>query len=293
MVAASACESARLLLNSKSPRHQIGLGNSTDLVGKYLMDSTGVSLAGIIPELIDYIPHNEDGVGGMHLFIPWWLEGKTRDFTRGYHIEIGGGRQMPGYGFMGNIHSYNKILGDIDGEERTRGGGGYGQQLKEDYRRLYGSVVHLSGRGECLAFKDNYCEIDPSLVDQWGIPVLRFHYKWSDHERNQARHMSDTFEEIIETMRGRLMWAKSGADLDYGLAKPGRIIHEVGVIRMGNNSKTSVLNAYCQSHEVPNLFVADGASFVSMADKNPTWTILALAMRTSEYIIDQFKQQNI
>jgi choline dehydrogenase-like flavoprotein len=293
VLAASACETARLMLNSKSSAYPNGLGNSSDLVGKYLMDSTGVSLAGVIPDLIDYIPHNEDGVGGMHLYIPWWLEGETKDFTRGYHIEIGGGRQMPGYGFMGNIHSYNKILGDIDGAARPLGGGGYGAQLKNDYRRLYGAIVHFSGRGESIAFRENYCEIDPTVVDKWGIPVLRFHYKWSDQELNQARHMSDTFEEIIKTMSGHQLWTNPGADGDFGLAKPGRIIHEVGVARMGNDPKLSVLNAYCQSHEVQNLFVADGASFVSMADKNPTWTILALSMRTSEYIIDQFKQQSI
>jgi choline dehydrogenase-like flavoprotein len=293
VLAASACESARLMLNSKSRRHPNGLGNSSDMVGKYLMDSTGASLAGVIPKLVDYLPHNEDGVGGMHLYIPWWLNDAKLPFPRGYHVELWGGRNMPSYGFGSNIQKYNAILGEIDGNPRSSSGGGYGRQLKEDYRRLYGSVVGFSGRGEPVALPSNYCEVDPTVVDKYGIPVLRFRYEWSDYEILQAKHMMETFEEIIHTMGGKVIGGVPGPEVKYGLLAPGRIIHEVGVTRMGKDPKTSVLNQYCQSHEVPNLFVADGGPFVSMADKNPTWTILALSWRTSEYIIDQMKQGNI
>jgi len=293
ILAASACESARLLLNSKSSQHPNGLANSSDVVGKYLMDSTGASLMGIVPKLADYIPHNEDGVGGMHLYTPWWANNKKLDFPRGYHIEMWGGRQMPSYGFGGNIHLYNSILGEIDGKPRKRGGGGYGVKLKEDYRRLYGSAVGFSGRGEAVAFEDNYCEIDPLVVDKYGIPVLRFHYKWSDFEILQAKHMMETFAEIIHTLGGKVVGEIPGKEKNYGLLTPGRIIHEVGVTRMGNNPKSSAVNKFCQAHDAENVFVVDGGPFVSMADKNPTWTILALSMRTSEYIIDQLKQGNI
>lgn len=293
ILAASACESARLLLNSKSSRHSNGLANSSGVVGKYLMDSTGASMMALIPKMIDYIPHNEDGVGGLHLYVPWWLnDSKSIDFPRGYHIEIWGGRQMPSYGFGGNIHTYNKILGEIDGVARASGGG-YGKQLKNDYRRLYGAFVGLSGRGEPIAVESNYCEIDPTVVDKYGIPVLRFHYKWTEHEVRQAKHMMETFEEILTKMGGQIMGTIPGADQDYGLAAPGRIIHEVGVTRMGDNPKTSVLNKFCQAHDAKNVFVVDGGSFVSMADKNPTWTILALSMRTSEFIIDEMKKGNL
>ncbi|MDH5399552.1 MAG: GMC family oxidoreductase [Cyclobacteriaceae bacterium] len=292
VVAASAAESARLLLNSKSSRHQNGLSNSSGVLGKYLMDSTGASMSGIIPKLIDGIPHNEDGVGGAHLYIPWWLNDAKLDFPRGYHIEIGGGRRMPSYGFGGGIERNNKMLGELDGAPRASGGG-YGQQLKEDYRRLYGARVGFAGRGEAIALESNYCEIDPNVVDKWGIPVLRFHYKWTDYERLQAKHMHDTFEEIIHSMGGIPSGPKPGPETEYGLAAPGRIIHEVGVTRMGDDPKKSVLNKYCQAHEANNVFVVDGGSFVSMADKNPTWTILALSLRTSEYILDQMKQGNI
>lgn len=293
VLAASACESARLMLNSKSRRHPNGLGNSSDMVGKYLMDSTGASLAGVIPKLIDYIPHNEDGVGGAHFYVPWWLNDEKLPFPRGYHIELWGGRNMPSYGFGGNIQLINDILGDVDQQPRPRGGGGYGRQLKEDYRRLYGSVVGFSGRGEPVALKSNYCEVDPNVVDKYGIPVLRFRYEWSEHEILQAKHMMETFEEIIHTMGGRVIGGIPGPEQKYGLLAPGRIIHEVGVTRMGKDPKTSVVNEYCQSHEVPNLFVADGGPFVSMPDKNPTWTILALSWRASEYLLDQMKKGNI
>ncbi len=293
ILAASACESARLLLNSKSSQHPNGLANSSDVVGKYLMDSTGASLMGIVPKLADYIPHNEDGTGGMHLYTPWWENNKKLDFPRGYHIEMWGGRQMPSYGFGGNIHLYNSILGEIDGKPRSKRGGGYGSQLKEDYRRLYGSAIGFSGRGEAVAFEDNYCEIDPLVVDKYGIPVLRFHYKWSDFEILQAKHMMETFAEIIHTMGGKVVGEIPGKEKNYGLMTPGRIIHEVGVTRMGNDPKSSAVNKFCQAHDAENVFVVDGGPFVSMADKNPTWTILALSMRTSEYIIDQLKQGNI
>ncbi|MDX2305310.1 MAG: GMC family oxidoreductase [Microscillaceae bacterium] len=293
ILAASACSSARILLNSKSTHHPNGLGNSSGVMGKYLMDSTGASLGGFIPSLVDYIPHNEDGTGGMHMYIPWWLDNKTLDFPRGYHIELWGGRRMPSYGFGGNIHLYNALLGEIDQKKRSNGGGGYGAALKEDYRRLFGSIVGFSGRGEAIAFESNYCEIDPNVVDKFGIPVLRFNYKWTDYEILQAKHMMDTFEEIIHTMGGKVLGQKPGKETEYGLLNPGRIIHEVGVTRMGKDPKTSVLNEFCQSHDVKNVFVVDGGSFVSMPDKNPTWTILALSMRTSEYITDQIKKQNL
>ncbi len=105
--------------------------------------------------------------------------------------------------------------------------------------------------------------------------------------------MQETFEEIIDNMGGQITWGKVGKEGNYGLSKPGEIIHEVGTTRMGDDPTTSVTNKYSQLHDVDNVFVADGGPFVSQADKNPTWTILALAWRMSDYIIDQVKQQNI
>jgi choline dehydrogenase-like flavoprotein len=281
------------MLNSKSNRHPNGIGNSSGLVGKYLHDSTGKALGGILPELIDRKRYNEDGVGGMHIYSPWWLDNKKAglDFPRGYHIEYWGGMSMPAYGFGFGMQGLNGKYPTRDGSMKEAGG--YGASLKDDYRRFFGASVGMAGRGTGLARETNYCEIDPNTVDQWGIPVLRFHYKWHDDEIKQAKHMQETFQEIMHSMGAEITWGIEGPENKWGLEAPGRIIHEVGTTRMGDDPKRSVLNKWCQSHDVKNLFVADGGPIVQQGDKNCTWTILALSMRTAEYIIDQKKQLNI
>ncbi len=291
VLAASACESARLLLNSKSPRFQNGLANSSGIAGKYLHNSTGADMGGIIPELFDRKRYNEDGVGGMHVYTPWWLDNKKLDFPRGYHIEYGGGFGMPLYGFNWGIENLNGTY-KIKGKQKEAGG--YGASLKEDYRYFFGSHVGMAGRGEAVADIDNYCEIDPTVVDKYGIPVLRFHTSYSSYEINQAKHMKETFKEILHSMGAVITWGgDDGPENNYGLHAPGNIIHEAGTVRMGNDPKTSVLNKWSQAHDVKNLFCVDGGAFVSQADKNITWTIMALSMRASEYIVDQLKKQNI
>jgi len=215
---------------------------------------------------------------GGHLYMPWWLwtDHGRLDFPRGYHVEIGGGYGMPQVGaFHGSA-------------ER----GGYGHRLKEQVRREYGAFIQLAGRGEMIPNNLSYCEIDPQVVDRWGIPVLQFHFKWSDYEWKQARHMEKTFEAIIESMGGRVMGLSGNFD-DQGISVPGTIIHELGTVRMGVDPKSSVLNGFCQAHEVKNLFVCDGGSFVSNPDKNPTLTINALAWRASEYLAEEMKRGNV
>jgi choline dehydrogenase-like flavoprotein len=276
VLAASACESARILLNSRSSRFPQGLGNSSGRVGKGLTDTTGTDVAGFIPKMMDHVPHNEDGVGGMHVYMPWWLDNAKLDFPRGYHIEVWGGVQQPEYGFMGGI-------------ERYPGGGGYGKQLKDEYRRYYGATVGFSGRGEMLPNENSYCDLDPTVVDRWGIPVLRFHWQFTDHEYNQIRHMQQTFRALVSAMGGEVFSPMPTKEQGYGIAAGGQIIHELGCTQMGNDPNKSVLNSNCQSHDCKNLFVADGGPFVTQADKNPTWTILALAWRTSDQIRDQMK----
>jgi len=273
VLAASACESARLLLNSKSARFPDGLANGSGAVGRYLTDTTGTEVVGHFPQLMDGLPHNDDGTGGMHLFMPWWLDNRKLDFPRGYHVEFWGGRGVPSYGFMHNFHKMS--------------GGGYGRSLKADYRKFYASTIGFSGRGEMIPNKDSFCEIDPDVVDRWGIPVLRFHWKWSDYELNQVKHMQETFRSIVDKLGGKALSKMPDREEEYGISKGGQIIHEVGTTRMGDSPRTSVVNKYCQAHEVPNLFVADGGPFVNNADKNVTWTILALAMRTCEYIAEE------
>ena len=285
VLGASACSSARILMNSKSSQHPNGLGNSSDHAGRYLHDSTGAGRMGFIPDLMNRKTYNEDGVGGMHVYSPWWLDNKKLDFPRGYHIEIWGGLGQPAYGFGMNATALNKYVGEQEG--------GYGSKLRDDVKRFYGSVIGLAGRGESIAQFKNRCEIDPNVVDQFGIPVLRFNYKWSDYERYQARHMVNTFDEMLDAMGATVLGDKPGKDQDYGLLKPGEIIHEVGTTRMGDDPKTSVTNSMQQLHDAKNVFVVDAGPFTSQADKNCTWTILALSMRTSEFIVEEFKKKNL
>ncbi len=277
VLAASACESARLLLNSKSAQHPNGLANASGVVGKYITDTTGSGVSGFIPKLAKQPAHNCDGVGGMHVYMPWWLDNKKLDFPRGYHIEVWGGRGVPGAGFFGGMHRYPN-------------GGGYGASLKQDYRDLYGTTIGFDGRGEMIPNAGSFCEIDPDKKDRWGIPVLRFHWQWTDYEVNQVKHMQETFRALIAEMGGEVFSAMPGKDRGYGISNGGSIIHETGGVRMGNDPKTSAINVDCQAYDCKNLFVADGGPFVTQADKNPTWTILALAWRTAEGISAKMKR---
>jgi len=279
VLAASACESARLLLNSKSSQFPDGLANSSGAVGRYLTDSVGSDGWGIVPQLEKMPPHNHDGVGGMHMYIPWWKFDRQNDFPRGYHIEFGGGRNMPGVGM------FNHLLREEEG---------YGASLKKRARETYGTAIGLAGRGEMIPNPDTYCEIDPNVVDKWGIPVLRFHFKWSEYELRQAQDMQATFRAIIEAAGGEYKAKTSiSGQYPFGIEAGGKIIHEVGTARMGADPKSSVLNGYCQSHDVKNVFVMDGAPLVTNPDKNPTLTIMALAWRASDYLLDEAKKGNL
>ncbi len=305
VLSASACESARLLLNSKSSRHPQGLANSSGTVGRYLTDTVGSSLGAFVPALVGMPRYNSDGYG-THLYVPWFgLEKqKALGFPRGYHIEVGGGYGMPGIG------AFNGIVNRHEG---------YGVKMKQAIRDEYGTTVSLSGRGEMIPNEKSFCEIDPEVKDRWGIPVLRFHWEWSDHELNQVRHMQETFRAILEGMGGQIAANTGGGRGGRGgvptttaspaaagatppaplaqarppISRGGGIIHEVGTVRMGNDPKSSPLNKYCQAHEVRNLFVADGAPFVSNPDKNPTHTIVALAWRTAEYLAEELRKGNV
>jgi choline dehydrogenase-like flavoprotein len=282
VLAASSAESVRILLNSKSSRFPNGLANSSGLVGKYIMDTVGAALTGQIPALENLPVHNEDGAGGNHAYVPWWLykeqlAGKL-GFARGYHIEFQSGRHMPGMGTAAGLDSLTQ--------------GSYGRKFKEDARRYYGSTIRFAGRGEMIPNDDSFCDLDPQVKDKWGIPVLRFHWKWSEHETRQAAHMQKTFAEIVETLGGRVATppAASGAQ---AIEPGGKIIHEVGGTIMGTTAKNSVTNQWCQTWDVKNLFVTDGGPFCSNADKNPTLTIMALAWRASDYLLAELKKGNL
>jgi choline dehydrogenase-like flavoprotein len=282
VLAASACESVRILLNSKSTQFPQGLANSSGKLGRYLMDTVGASMTGQIPLLESRPPLNEDGADGHGMYVPWWLykeqlAGKL-GFARGYHIELGGGKRMPDRDTAAGIEWLT--------------GGSYGVKFKEDVRRYYGSFVSFDGRGEMIPNDNSYCEIDPSVKDKWGIPVLRFHWQWSEQETRQAAHMQQTFADIIAAMGGRTKrpLETEGAK---AIGAGGSIIHEVGGAMMGADPRSSVTNAWSQTWDVPNLFITDGAVFASNADKNPTLTIMALAWRACDHILARMRRREL
>jgi choline dehydrogenase-like flavoprotein len=205
VLAASAFESARLLLNSKSSQYPQGLANSSGVVGKYITDTTGTDVSGFIPAMVDHVPHNEDGVGGMHVYMPWWLDNKKLDFPRGYHIEVGGGLHPPAYGFMGGIQRYP-------------GKGGYGAKLKDDYRRYYGATIGFSGRGEQIP--NDVLLRSIRTWDKFGIPVLRFHWEWPITS-STVKHAGDLPRPITEMVLPSAMPSK-----EQGYDAWRRIIHE-------------------------------------------------------------------
>ncbi len=283
VLAAGSCESVRVLLNSKSAQFPQGLANTSGLVGKYIMDSVGAGLGGQIPLLENLPPHNEDGAGGAHVYAPWTrykeqLAGKL-GFPRGYHIELGGGRTMPGMGTGGGLQRFTR--------------GSFGKQFKEDARRYYGSFMHFAGRGEMIPNEDSFCVLDPEVKDKWGIPVLRFSWKWSEHETRQAEHMVKTFADLISAMGGKVVGSDprlSGVSGSKVIEKGGRIIHEAGGAIMGPDPAKSVTDHWCRTWDVKNLYLTDGATFASSPDKNPTITIIALAWRASEHLLAEMNK---
>ena len=274
VLAASAGETARILLNSKSTLFPDGAANSSGQVGRNLMDTVGAGISAQFPLLENRPSYNEDGAMGLHMYIPFWLYAEQArgelDFPRGYHYElVAAGRSQPGM-WLGGIANY---------------AGSYGKQLKEDMRRYYGSFLSFVCRGEMIPNAGAWCEIDPEGKDRWGIPTLRFHFEWSEHELNMVRHFQQTTKEIIERLGGVIQGdVLPPAD---AISTGGEIIHEVGTARMGDDPDSSVTNQYGQCWDVDNLFIADGSVFTSKAHKNPTLTIMALAWRGADYLAGQ------
>ena len=270
ILAASACETARLMLNSKSALHANGLANSSGQVGRNLMDSLGADIGGFIPALKGRPKYNEDGYSSNHLYIPWWDNEGQKDgslnFTRGYHFEIGGGFGSPGMGVASRVD-------------------GYGKRAKDEVRDLYGTGIGLSLRGEMVQSDNCYCEIDEEVKDKWGIPVLKFHWQWSEQELNQVAHGLEWGKKIIEAMGGIV----NNPDVtpQQAIKAGGQIIHEVGTTRMGDNPATSVVNQWGQCWDVDNLYIMDGGVFTSNPHKNCTLTILTLAMRNATHLAEQ------
>jgi choline dehydrogenase-like flavoprotein len=275
VVAASTLESTRILLNSKSRQHPTGLGNSSGALGHYLMDHFGgIGASGFFPVLAGRDPVNEDGkTSGLLVtrFRNLNRETKQQRFIRGYGFECGSGARM-----------FPSIARNADYTA------GFGSEFKKRVRHYYTAPVGMTVRAEMLPRFENYVEIDPDgVVDAWGIPALKVHIEYSDNEREMARDAADTSEEILRAAGAEVI--STGGRM----TAPGRIIHELGTARMGSDRKTSVLNKFNQSWDAKNLFVIDGAAFVSQANQNPTLTLLALTMRACDYLADERKRGNL
>ncbi len=265
VVAASTLESARLLLLSASRQHPNGLGNSSSHVGHNFCEHLmGPSVTALVKDRIGAARTIEDGRPGG-FYVPRFrnLSEKRSDFIRAYGFEGGSGLTM--------------FPAGADAP-------GFGKAWKQSVRERAGAFISMGGFGEVLSRYENSVSLDPAVKDTWGIPVLRFNYRFGDNERKMAADMAESAREMFDAAGFEVV------SVDKGLLTEGWSIHELGTARMGTDPKTSVLNSFQQSHDVSNLFVVDGSSHASASCVNPTWTIMALAWRSCEYLADQLKK---
>jgi choline dehydrogenase-like flavoprotein len=267
VVAASCIDSTRILLNSKSPRYPNGIGNSNDVIGRYLTEQIFFDMHGFLPELIGGPTQNDDGIGGEHIYLPRFnhRDGRKRDYLRGFGIQFwGSGAQ--------NNPAFAKALP------------GYGVSLKEAIKKRYPALVSLHPFGEVLPQRENRVTVEKTPLDRYGVPIARIEFKTGENEQKMADDMYDTAESILRAAKAEILPFRRGRT-----HVPGSAIHEHGTCRMGDDPKASALNGFCQSHEVKNLFVVDGAAFPAATEKNPTLTILALAWRATDHLAEELR----
>jgi choline dehydrogenase-like flavoprotein len=268
ILAASTLESARLLLLSKSRQHPNGIGNSSGHVGHNFCEHLmGPGVGGVVKDLVGKARTLDDGRPGAFYVARFRnIKDRRADYIRGFGFEGGSGAEM----FPDSAQSP-----------------GFGKTYKKSVRDHAGATIGMGGFGEVLPRYENAVSIDPEVKDKWGIPVLRFSFKFGDNEKKMAADMADTAKEIFE---------EAGIEVvssNRNILTEGWSIHELGTSRMGSDPKTSVLNQYQQSHDVKNLFVVDGSSHVSASCQNPTWTIMALCWRSCEHLADEMRKGNL
>ncbi len=269
VVAASTLESARLLLLSKSSAHPNGIGNSSGHVGHNFCEHVmGPSVTGLAKDLVGKPRTLDDGRPGG-FYVPRFrnLSDRQAGFVRGYGFEGSSGTEM----FPGNAFETP----------------GFGAGYKKHVRDYTGAYISMGGFGEVLARYENQVDLDPELKDKWGIPVLRFNYTFGDNEKKMCEDMANTAQEMFEAA------GFENIQVDRRILTEGWSIHELGTSRMGLDKKTSVLNQFQQSHDVSNLFVVDGSSHVNASCQNPTWTIMALAWRSCDYLASELQKGNL
>lgn len=264
-------ETARLLLLSTSSKFPNGIANSSGQVGRNFMEHLDAKAQAYLPELSFSDFYAGDGIGGSHIIMPWFGYDRPKNsfnFVRGFHIEP------------------SARLG-MRPDKNPKGFDGFGANFKREVRRWYGTRVRLSSHGEMLTSAQKYVELDKSVVDKWGMPVLKIHHPWDDNDRAMFKQMQDTFKEILTAAKAVEIQVSKDPET------PGASIHELGTAHMGDDPKTSVLNKFNQAHDVKNLFVTDGAAFTSGSHKNPTHHIMALAWRASDYMAEEMRKGNL
>lgn len=281
VLAASACETARLLLHSKSAAFPQGLANGSGQVGRNLTDTVSTSVIGQVPALAALPVVNEDATSIGHVYAPWWgLREQARgrlSFPTAYFASITTGRLMPWF---------SDSFVNAPGRPLV-----YGPALRPRVRESYASTISLASRGGMIPNAGSYCELDPDTKDRWGLPVLRFHWRWGEHELAQASHANRFFQDVIAAMGGTVIAGAASAG-KVPISEGGENIHEVGTTRMGDDPARAVLTPWGHAWDVRNLYVADGGAFASHPDKNPTLTILALAWRASEHLATSLRRRD-
>ena len=264
IVACGTLESTRLMLGS-------GIANSSGLIGKNFIEHLDVDAQAYFPELFWQPREAGDGIGGSHIVIPWFgyfRPNEKRDFVRGFQIEPSSRLRMRP-------------------DKNPKRMAGFGEAFKKEVRKWTGARVTLACHGEMLPAADKFVELDANVKDKWGIPVLRIQSPLHDNDHAMFKYIRQTYEEIFAAAKA------VEVQLPKEPSIAGHSIHEMGTIHMGSDAKTSVLNQFNQSWDVKNLFVMDGAAFASGTHKNPTLTIMALAWRASEYMLEQKKKGNL
>ena len=269
-LACGGVEDIRILLMSKSRDYPQGLANSSGWVGKNLISGQGVGGAvGYIERLLGAKVLNEDGVGEAGEIVNVYYAHPSTKFARGYKFDlVSGPVQIPDF------------VADVPG---------FGKHYREEVRRIYPAMVYFGTTGEMLANDKTYVDLDPEARDEFGLPKARMHLEWTENEFAMARDMREKSKALIEAAGGKVLgFRREGENL-----KPefdGENL--VGTARMGDDPKTSVLNRYNRSHDVRNLWVLDGASFTSISEKNPTLTVVAVAIRASDYLAEAVRKMD-
>lgn len=268
---ASTLGTTQILLNSKSDSFPTGLANSSGVLGHYLMDH--LYTAGATGRVEGFEEEYYSGRRPTGLAIPPFrnVTEKNNKFLRGYML-TGAAMRTPWDAFAWQD--------------------GFGADFKKSIRSAGGWTFHLGGSGEMLPRYENQVSLHPTLKDKWGMPQLHIECTYGENDIKIFHDIADTCAEILEGIGVKDVQKEIRA-LKKGEWAPGLSIHEMGTARMGKDPKTSVLNGWNQAHDVPNLFVTDGACMASSASQNPSLTYMALTARAASYAVEQLKQGTI